>query len=291
VTDQDGKDVADSGIKENVRFLRRLEAEKNPRLAGMFGLKGSETLSGATLQACQAAAPADAGFHVIVAEHKAEQFDSQDRTGMRVVDRLQNQGILGSKTIAAHCVHIDAMESMLLQQSGTWVSHQPRSNMRQAVGVAPIESMVRSGVQVCLGTDGLSADMWDEWRAARALPRAARQELRQMESRQVSDMALGNGAALASLYFPAAPVGRIVPGAAADLILVDYRPSTPIDATNVEEHIMDGFHAGMVTTTMVAGRLLMKDRKLLTLDEEEITTRGRELARRVWKRVKSGAAG
>ena len=112
-----------------------------------------------------------------------------------------------------------------------------------------------------------------------------------MESRQVSDMALGNGAALASLYFPAARVGRIVSGAAADLILVDYRPSTPIDATNVEEHIMDGFHAGMVTTTMVAGRLLMKDRKLLTLDEEEITTRGRELARRVWKRVKSGAAG
>jgi len=291
VTDHDGKDVADSGIKENVRFLKRLEAQRNPHLAGMFGLKESRALSGATLQACRAAAPDGVGFHVVVAEHQADQFGSQDKTGMRVVDRLQNQGILGSRTIAAQCVHVDTMETLLLQQTGTWVSHQPRSNMRQAVGVAPVQSMMRSGVRVCLGNDGLSFDMWDEWRAARALQRAVGRELREMDGKLVSHMATENGGALASLFFPQAPVGRIVPGAAADLILVDYRPSTPMDATNAEEHVIDGIHAGLVTTTMVAGKLLMKDRKLMTLDEEEIIARARELAPRVWKRVQAGAAG
>jgi putative selenium metabolism protein SsnA len=290
VTDHDGPDVADSGIRENVRFLKRLEAQRSPRLAGMFGLKESLTLSGATLQACRGAAPADAGFHVLVAEHEADQFDCQDRTGMRVVDRLQNQAILGPKAIAAACVHIDAKESLLLQQTGTWVSHQPRSNMRQAVGTAPVESMMRFGVRVCLGTDGLSFDMWDEWRAARAAQRVAHRDIRHMDGRQVGRMALENGGALASLYFPEAPVGRIVPGAAADLILVDYRPSTPMDDTNIEEHITDGLRAGMVTTTMVAGKLLMKDRKLMTLDEEEVTARARELAGRVWKRIGAGSA-
>jgi putative selenium metabolism protein SsnA len=290
VTDQDGRDAADSGIRENVRFLKRVEAQGSPRLAAMFGLKESLTLSGATLQACRAAAPADAGFHVIVAEREADEFDCLDRTGMRVVDRLHNQDILSPKALAAQCVHIDAMESMLLQQTGTWVSHQPRSNMRHAVGTSPVESMMRSGVRVCLGTDGLSFDMWDEWRAARAAQRIARSGIRHMDGQHISRMALENGGALASLYFPAAPVGRIVQGAAADLILVDYRPSTPTDATNIEEHITDGFHAGMVTTTMVAGKFLMKDRQLMTLDEEEITARARELAPRVWKRIGAGSA-
>jgi putative selenium metabolism protein SsnA len=290
VTDQEGKDRADSGIRENARFLKRIEAQSSPRLGAMFGLKESLSLSGATLQACRAAAPGDAGFHVVVAEDAADQFDCQDRTGMRVVERLQNQGILGPKTIAAQCVHIDAKESLLLQQTGTWVSHQPRSNMRQAVGAAPVESMLRAGVRVCLGNDGLTFDMWDEWRAARALQRTAQGKLRSMDGSQISHLALDNGAALASLFFPAAPVGRIVPGAVADLILVDYKPPTRVDATNVEEHILEGFHAGIVTTTMVGGKLVMKDRKLMTLDEEQIIGRARELASRVWKRIGGGAA-
>jgi putative selenium metabolism protein SsnA len=290
VTDRDGKEGADSGIKENVRFIKRMEGQRSPRLAGMFGLKESLSLSGATLQACRAAVSSETGFHVVVAECEVDQFDSQDRTGMRVVDRLQNQGILGSRTIASQCVHIDAMETLLLQQTGTWVSHQPRSNMRQAVGAAPVESMMRAGVRVCLGNDGLPFDMWDEWRAARTLHRTAHGNLRTMGGAQISQMALENAALLANLYFPAAPAGRIAPGAAADLILVDYRPSTPIDPTNVEEHIIDGFHAGIVTTTIVAGKVLMKDRKLMTLDEEQIIARAQELAPRVWKRVEAGEA-
>ena len=122
------------------------------------------------------------------------------------------------------------------------------------------------------------------------MQRTAQANIRAMDAGLISRMAVENGAALASVYFPGAPVGRIVPGAVADLILVDYRPPTPIDAANVDQHVIDAFQAGMVTTTMVAGKLLMKDRKLMTLDEQQIIGRCRELAPRVWKRMAEGGA-
>jgi cytosine/adenosine deaminase-related metal-dependent hydrolase len=110
VSDRDGARVTDDGIKENLRFLKRLSDSPHPRLAGLFGLHASLTLSGATLQACRAALPEGAGFHVHVAEHEQDQYDSLQKSKMRVVERLQNHQILGDRTIAP-CVHIDAGES------------------------------------------------------------------------------------------------------------------------------------------------------------------------------------
>ncbi len=284
VTDRDGLDKADAGIKENVRFLKRLGAQPHPRLAGMFGLHASLTLSGATLQACAAALPAGAGFHIHVAEHEDDEYDSLAKSGMRIVDRLQNHGILGPKTIAAHCVHVDAREMELLKQAGTWISHQPRSNMNNGVGAAPVEAMLRLGLKVCLGNDGFSSAMWDEWQAAYFLHKLAHRDPRRMPGQEVVQMAGINNAELASLYFPAAPVGRIAPGANADLILVDYKSPTPVSAGNLPWHILFGFRPDMVTTTIVAGKILMQDRELLTLDEGQISAHARELSKKAWKR-------
>ena len=285
VTDREGASVADSSIKENVRFLRRQPAGTETRIAAMFGLDAGMRLSGATLQACKAAAPDETGFQVITAEHESDQYDSVHKTGMRVVDRLHNHGILGPRTVAAHCVHVDALETRLLAETRTWVAHSPRSNMNTAVGAAPVDSLMRAGVRVCLGTDGLSHGMWDEWKAAYSLHKASGRDPRHLSSNQVAQMAIQNNAALASMYFHATPVGRISPGAAADLILVDYQPPTPLTADNMEDHVVFGFHSGMVTTTIAGGKVLMKDRQILTLDEVGIAARARELAKRVWGRV------
>jgi putative selenium metabolism protein SsnA len=284
ITDRDGLDKADAGIKENLRFIKRLKAEPHPRLAAMFGLHASLTLSGATLQACSAAIPDGTGFHVHVAEHEADEYDSLAKSNMRVVDRLKNHGILGPKTIAAHCVHVDAREIELLKESGTWVTHQPRSNMNNAVGTAPVESMLRTGIKVCLGNDGFSNAMWEEWKAAYFLHKAASRDPRRMPASQVMQMAIENNAALANVYFPDARIGEIVPEAFADLIFVDYNSPTPITADNLPWHVVFGFEPGMVTTTIVAGKILMQDRKLTMLDETEIAARARERARKVWKR-------
>jgi len=284
VTDRDGLEKADAGIKENVRFLKRLASNPHPRLAGTFGLHASLTLSGATLQACRTSAPDGTGFHIHAAEHEADEYDSLNKSNMRVIDRLKNHDILGPKTIAAHCVHIDTAEINLLKETGTWVTHQPRSNMNNAVGAAPVESMMRAGVKICLGNDGFSNAMWDEWKAAYFLHKVTSRDPRRMNGYDVQQMAVYNNAALANVFFPQAPIGQIIPGAFADLVFVDYQSPTPLTAENLPWHIIFGFQQGMVTTTIAAGKVLMKDRELVTLDEEEIAARARELAPKVWKR-------
>jgi len=290
VTDRDGSDKADAGIKENVRFIKRLAANPHPRLAGTFGLHASLTLSGGTLQACRAAAPDETGFHIHVAEHEADEYDSLSRSNMRVVDRLHNQGILGPKTITAHGVHIDAREINILKDSGTWITHQPRSNMNNAVGAAPVEAMMRAGVKVCLGNDGFNNAMWDEWKAAYFLHKVTSRDPRRMGGADVAQMAIQNNSALANVFFPAAPIGQIVPGAFADLIFVNYHSPTPLSPENLPWHVIFGFQSSMITTTIVAGKILMKDRQLTTLDETEIAARARELAPNVWKRYQENVA-
>ena len=284
VTDRDGADRATAGIKENIRFIKRLAANPQPRLAASFGLHASLTLSGGTLQACRAAVPEGTGFHIHAAESDADEWDSLNKSGLRVIDRLQKHEILVPKTIAAHGVHIDAREMEILAETGTWVSHQPRSYMNNAVGASSGESMMRAGIKVCLGNDGFSNAMWEEWKAAYFLHKVWNRDPRRMSGTDVATMAIYNNAALANVFFPSAPIGQLVPGATADLIFVDYHAPTLLSSDNLPWHIIFGFQQSMITTTMVAGKLLMKDRELLTLDEAGIAARARELSSKVWKR-------
>jgi len=284
VTDRDGAERAKAGIRENVRFLQRAAGLAGGRVAGLFGLHASLTLSDETLDACRAAAPEGTGFHIHVAEHEADEYDSLAKSGMRIVDRLSAHGILGPRTITAHAVHTDAREAALLSDSGTWVTHQPRSNMNNGVGAAPIESLIRAGVRVALGNDGFSNAMWEEWKTAYLLHKVWHRDPRRMPGDLVAEIGAYNNAALAGQSFPGAALGVLGVGAHADLILVDYHPTTPMTPGNLPWHILFGFHESMVTTTIVAGRVLMKDRQLLTLDEGEITARARARAPAVWER-------
>jgi putative selenium metabolism protein SsnA len=282
VTDRNGSDGARAGIAENVRMLRRLQAAPTPMLAATFGLHASLSLSPKTLADCRAAH--DGGFHIHVAEHEADEYDSLHRYGRRVVDRLRAAGILGPRSIAAHAVHIDLAEAQLLRETGTWVTHQPRSNMNNAVGAADIEGLLRLGVRVCLGNDGFSNAMWEEWKAAYLLHKVVHRDPRRAPGGSIVDMAVTHNAGLAAVFFPDAPLGVIATGAYADLILVDYHPTTPMTAGNLPWHILFGFEPSAVTATIAGGRLLMKDRELLFLDEAEITAKSRERAQQVWAR-------
>jgi putative selenium metabolism protein SsnA len=292
VTDRDGPARAQAGIQENVRFAQSLVpnpqspiSSPHPLLGASFGLHASLTLSDETLADCVAAAEGlDIGFHIHAAEGISDQEDSLRKSGVRVVERLHNAGILGPKSILVHCVHVDAWEMEVLRDTGTWVTHQPRSNMNNAVGVAPVETMLRGGIPVAMGNDGFSNNMWAEWKAAYLVHKVWHGDPRRMNGYDVMAMAVANNAALACVFWPNAPVGQIAPGAYADLILVDYHPFTALTASNLPWHILFGFEADAVTATMCAGEWLMRDRKLLTLDEAEIAARALELSAGTWKR-------
>ena len=284
VTDRNGADEARAGIAENMRFMALCKRQPQPLLAASFGLHAGLTLSDATLAACAGANP-HGGFHVHVAEHEADEYHSVQQYQRRVVDRLHAFGILGARSIAAHCVHIDMAEALLLRDTQTWVTHQPRSNMNNAVGVADVEGLLRAGVRVALGNDGFSNAMWDEWKAAYLLHKAWHRDPQRAGGSVIVQMAVENNAALAGSFFPQARLGVLAAGAFADMILVDYHAPTPLTAGNLPWQILFGFDAGMVTTTICSGKVLMRDRALLFLDEAQIAARSRELAAAVWQRV------
>lgn len=283
VTDRDGPERAEAGIRENVRFIDKARREGGPQLAGLFGLHAGLTLSDETLERCRAANPAGVGFHIHAAEGPADQEHALARYGQRAIDRLATRGILGPSAIVAHAISIDAWEMAQLRDSQTWVSHQPRSNMNNAVGVAAVPAMLRGGMKVVLGNDGFSNDMFTEMKFAYLLHKSYTGDPRVMGGYDVMDVAVRNNAALAESLF-GAPLGRLAPGALADVIVLDYYPFTPLTAGNVPWHLLFGFDGGHVTHTIAGGRLLMKDRELLTLDEEAIMTRALERAPGVWQR-------
>jgi putative selenium metabolism protein SsnA len=281
VTDRDGPDATAAGIRENVRFRDAIRnSQLATRISSTFGLHASMTLSDETLDAC--AAESDR-FHVHVAEHPADAWDSLARSGKRTVERLHSFGITGPRSIFAHCIHIDAWETALLRETGTNVSHQPRSNMNNAVGAAAVPAMLRGGMTVCLGNDGFSNDMFTEMKVADLLHKVSSGDPRTLGADKVVQMAVHNNRALAANFFEK-PVGILAPGAYADLILLDYYPTTPLHADNLPWHILFGVSGGHVHSTICHGQVLMKNRELLTLDEEAITAKSRERAAATWER-------
>lgn len=285
VTDRNGPEGAAAGIAENVRFIKKQRNSGSGLLAGLFGLHASLSLSDETLARCVAEAEAlgDVGFHIHAAEGPADQEDSLAKYGLRTVDRLHSRGILGPRTIVAHVTAIDAWEMAVLRETQTWVTHQPRSNMNNAVGVADVPAMLRGGMPVLLGNDGFSNDMFTEMKTAYLLHKVWRNDPRVATGDQIIRMAYRHNAMLAQQLF-GHRLGELNPGASADLILLDYYPITPLTADNLPWHIIFGVSDSHVTDTMVAGRWLMRDRRLLTLDEEAIAARSREVAQRTWQR-------
>ncbi|MDX1993493.1 MAG: putative aminohydrolase SsnA [bacterium] len=282
VSDRDGKEKAEAGIAENVRFIKNHLA--HPRIRGTFGLHASITLSDQTLQACTAANPGE-GFHIHVAEHEADEEDSVRHYNKRVVERLRDLGILGDKSIVAHCVHIDQTELNILYGTRTWITHQPRSNMNNAVGVLPhLEQMLKMEMRLCLGNDGFLGSMWEEWRMAYFLHKVASRNPQAAGGWDIVRIAVENNAALAGRFFTGKRFGIIAEGAQADLIFVNYQSFTPVTSGNIPWHILFGFEPDMVTLTMVDGHILMQNRELITLQEDEILAEARALAPRVWER-------
>lgn len=298
VSDRDGAVAARAGIAENERFARLVRSSADarpapgqaaPMLAAIMGLHAPFTLCDETLGAAVASARTlGIGCHLHVAESTDDARHSLAVHGVRTVERLARLGVLGPQTIAAHCIHIDDHELRLLAGTGTLVAHNPRSNMNNAVGTARVEEMLQEGVCVGLGNDGFANDMFVEMKAAYLSHKAAQRQPQAMPADTVTRMAVANNAHIAGVAFAGSgapvPFGALAVGAPADVILVDYQSPTPVTAGNLPWHMVFGMDGGMTTTTIVNGRVLMRDRQLLTLDEPAVAARARSLAAALWER-------
>ncbi len=285
VSDRDGEAQAEAGIAENVRAISRYAGDQ--QIGALFGLHASLSLSDRTLRACADANPGG-GFHIHVAEHEADEHDALERYNLRVIPRLHEFGILGEHSIAAHCVHIDAAELDIIALTGTWITHQPRSNMNNAVGAMRFDEFMARGVNVGIGNDGFSNNMWAEWKTAYLLHKVVSRDARAANGTDIYHAAVANNARLAGQIL-GGTFGKLAVGARADLILVDYDEFTPLHAGNLPWHILFGFEASMVTTTIVNGRILMLDRQLTTLDERAIMREALAHAPRVWEAYRAFA--
>ncbi|HSW35356.1 MAG TPA: putative aminohydrolase SsnA [Candidatus Limnocylindrales bacterium] len=283
VTDRDGARRTAEGIDENVNFIKKCKIKNPSMITASFGMHASFTIGENTMEKCaRLAHDLGTGVHIHVAESAADLADSREKYGMGVVERLNNYGLLGPSTLAAHCVHISEQEMELLAQTKTNVAHNPQSNMNNAVGCAAVKKMLDAGVVLGMGTDGMTTDMIEGMKFAHVLHKFYQNDPR-VGWAEVPLMQFTNNTRIMTNYFPV-KLGELTPGAAADVIVVNYDPPTPFTAENYYGHMVFGMTGRMVETTIVAGKILMQNNKIMVIDEEEINARTRELSAKLWER-------
>ena len=283
VSDRDGMDKAREAVMENAEFIRYALKDDSDMLAGMMGMHAQFTISDETMELAAANKPDEVGYHIHVAEGIEDLHDCLKKYGKRIVDRLMDWNILGEKTLLGHCIYINSHEMDLVKDTNTMVVHNPESNMGNACGCPPTMEQVHRGILAGLGTDGYTHDMTESFKVANVLHKHHLCDANAAWG-EVPKMLFENNAAIANRYFKA-PLGVLKEGAAADVIVVDYKPPTHLDENNINGHILFGMTGRDVVTTVGNGKVLMKDREVKVIDVEEAMAKCRESSAKLWKSI------
>ena len=275
VSDRDGAARAQAGLDESRRFAARAAGGQLPLARAMVGAHASFTLSDETLAACvEIAEEAGVGIHIHAAEDGADEVDSERRYGRRVAARLADAGVLNERTLLAHGVYLDDDEVRLVRAAGATLAHNPRSNMNNAVGRTPLAGL---GDRVALGTDGIGSDMFTESQAAFFR--------HQEDGSPAYDWPLARlavGAGVAARAFDEPHLGRIEPGAPADITILDYDAPTPMNSDTLAGHWIFGLGSRHVRDVIVAGEPVVRDRRLTRVDQDVLVAEARSETARLW---------
>ncbi|HJO93713.1 MAG TPA: putative aminohydrolase SsnA [Victivallales bacterium] len=285
LSDRYGK--GQEGIDENIRFLTKLQkhisSTNDDIVTGMFALHALFTVNETSLKAsCEAANDLNVGFHVHTGEDASDQLLNKKEYNKSVIKRLYDAKGLGNNTTAIHCIHMSDEEFDILAETNTPVIHIPQSNMNNAVGVADVLKMMEKNILVGIGTDGMSPRMVDDVRVANIVHKLVKKDpsIFFCESCQ---LLLENNSKIASRFFKH-NVGVLEENSYADIILVDYIPPTPLNESTLFGHFLFGICEANIDSTIINGKILMKDGSLLNLDEEKIMAESRVQAADFWKR-------
>jgi putative selenium metabolism protein SsnA len=279
-TDRGGNKKRDLGLEENERFVT--ENANNPHVRGTIGAHASFTLNDDTLRSLgDLAHMYDCGVHIHVAEDKADVRDALNGRGADIIARLKKSGIAGHKSIFAHGVHLTKHHLDVVEATGTWMVHNPRSNMNNAVGYAPLRWF---GEHAAMGTDGFAPNMFEEARVA---------FLRNQESSskvsgtRILDL-MNNGQAIVSQFF-GRKFGTLAAGSPADIVVLDYDAPTPLTEANLAGHVLFGVQSGCVRHVMIDGEWRMWNRELVGIDVAKVMREAGVVAKKLWKRMRKGA--
>lgn len=229
----------------------------------------------------------DTIIHFHVSETKDEVENMREENGMPVVPYIKKLGMLDTKLIAAHCVHIDQGEIRSLQRSNAGIAHNPSSNLKLASGFAPIAKMMELGCNVGIGTDGSGSnndlDFFEEIRLASMIAKPVAEDPTVLPARQVLAMATIIGAKAIHMDHL---IGSIEVGKRADLILIDLspihnQPRFHRDPEGVYAQLIYAAKSTDVTDVMVNGQWLMKQKQLTTLDEESLIAESKVVAGKI----------
>ena len=271
VSDRSGAAAREEALAETLDFAKLAQG----RFRGLVAAAAASTLTTEALaQIKKAAETSAAHLHLALAEDPSDERLSRERFGDSAVARLLEAGLLGPRSVAAHVVHLSWPELSQVIASGAWIAHSPRSNMERQVGYAPAGKF---GARSLLGTDGMGADLFAEAKVAHLRSREAGQPVNVLR-------ALANGQRLATEIF-GLPIGPLREGAAADLLVLDYRSPAPITPATLVSHIVLGLGARWIESVMIDGVWRVWARKPLSIAPDTLAAQAREVARAVWNRL------
>ena len=280
VSERDGEEKCLQAIRENGGFSRWAAAENDDMIKAMFGGHALFTISDETFAKMVEENNGLTGFHIHVAEGMLDVEDSRARYGESCLERLERNGILGEKTLLGHCIHIDAPQMDIIKRTGTMVVNNPESNMGNAVGCSPVPEMMKKGILVGMGTDAYTHDMLESLKVFLLIQRHVA-GLPNVAWNEDMTMLFENNRKIAAKYFDK-PLGILAPGAAADVIVMDYDKFTPLSGENADGHILYGMMGRSCRTTIINGEVLYHDRQFENADVEAINAWTLEQSKKLW---------
>lgn len=217
------------------------------------------------------------GMHVHISETKKEHDACVGRWGTTPIQTLDKYGVWDVRAIAAHCVHTTPEDWAIMAQKGVSAVHNPMSNLKLGSGVAPILGLKGAGVNVCLGTDGVSSnnnhDMFEDLRVAAILQNGVQRDPQAISPWEALEMATIRGAEALGR-----PTGRIEAGRVADLILLDGQAMNLIPCHDAVNNVVYAAHGSNVVMNMARGKVIYRNGKFLTMDVERVRREVRDYA-------------
>jgi Cytosine deaminase and related metal-dependent hydrolases len=279
------EEKGETDLKEGKRFVRAWQGAADGRIKTMYGPHAPNTCSEEFLVKVREEANKDgAGIHIHLLETEAELLAMKERYGKCSVHLLEDIGFFGPDVLAAHCVWLSDGDIEILGKRGVNVSHNAISNMKLASGIAPVHKMLEKGVNVSLGTDGCASnnnlDLFEEMKMAALLHKVNTFNPIALPAQQVLQMGTVNGAKALGTE-----TGMLKAGMKADLIMVDMKKPHLTPCFDVPSHLVYSARGSDVRTTIVNGKVLMDDYKVLVLDEQKVMEEAQKAAEELVARV------